>query len=367
MIDAVASEINKGQEPWIEVEFTTATSDPWILDIGNASSDHIVNVQKFNETNRWDCDVQGKDSICQRYVLEFSTTKECHTGRRDILVTFLAEYTNLRNSLHSQVKKVTLPIELAGSSAFECAEYIGEFELTTEAFLSTDGETYHNPHNITELIIGDNLYMRVLFSSGTNNIESVGVDDISIGTSSLPSDSICTGCESHDDLDFTVYPDPEGSVTEYTFSMNFNQSVFKKPQPITMHVTFYVNYQGRRYLVSVPDFSILSTKNVATAIALVLSGGSIDTPKPTLEPTIEPTTATTILVENKDEQTDAQTEAPQDDSSKTEKAMSAGVGSSSEAVTLAVIAAVSVLFLVSCGVYWKCRKPSEIQEVEASE
>jgi type VI secretion system secreted protein VgrG len=343
MINAVASEINKAQEPWIEVEFTTATSDPWVLDIGNASSEHIVNVEKFNETNRWDCIVQEKDSICQKYFLEFSTTKECHTGRRDILVTFLAEYTNLRDSTHTQVKKVTLPIELAGSSAFECAEDIGSFELATEAFLSTDGSTYHNPHNVTELIIGANLYLRVVFSSGTNNIESVGVEDISIYTSSLPSDTICSSCESHNDLDFTEY---DGSATEYTFSMNFNKTLFTTPQPITMQVTFYVTYQGRRYLVSIPDIANLGSKSVATAIQIVLSGGGIDTPKPTLEPT--------MLVEDGD--------APQNVSSKAMNAISAGVGSGSDAVTLAVIASILVLFLVSCGIYWKCRKPSEIQE-----
>jgi hypothetical protein len=345
MINAIASEISIDDEPWIEVEFTTATSHPWTLDYENATSEYIVELHEFEKTEQWDCgNVNGRKSLCQTFSMKFTTKPDCDSARRDILITFLAEYTN--SNSHQQVKKVTLPIEISGSSAFQCAENIGTFEIATETWLSLDGDDFVAPSNISEVVIGEDLYLKVAFSSGTNNIETVGVEDILISTSSIPYNMRCTDCQDNANINFTVIDD---SHSEFTFKITFAEEIFNEPQAVTIRFNFYVTYQLRRYLVEFSASDLLSSRAITQAISIILNESN--------DPTT--TSVPSIIQSTEESEVEAKIVEP--------SAASVGGDEESSFVIILVISVVLLVFLGSCGIYQKCRSrpSSEVSERSA--
>lgn len=125
VITGSAQEASIINGPLIDVTFKTATSSPWKLLSKNATSEHIAEMIQFEEISNQTCIYHGVAHYCQEWVVSFYSERECHEGGREINVDFWSKY-------REDLRPISMSIVLSGSSAFECAQDLGSFELTSE-------------------------------------------------------------------------------------------------------------------------------------------------------------------------------------------------------------------------------------------
>jgi len=218
--------------------FTTATSHPWVLHHTRAESEHIVEIVQFEETYQGPCP-RDEDSICQRYVLKFTSDRECFTGARDVRVFFDAIYFE-----ESNPHEVELPFQLSGSSIFDCADELQDFELTTETFVSHDEDNFVNPSDASSFLLGEPVYVQFIASSGVNTITGIDLVDVSITSASLPLAPICIDCENYSELNFERM---ESEQHELLFAFDLDSTLFSDLHAVSVQVMVDVLYgSGRR-------------------------------------------------------------------------------------------------------------------------
>merc|ERR1719357_329500 len=116
----------KGQNPVLEVQFTTIVNEPWKLIEPEADGTAITNLLSFAPTKQDTCDNFEdleqdflKQSIlyCQRWVLRFEGDRHCNSQPRSLHIDFISQADN------GQRSETTLSwdLDLGSSPAFECA------------------------------------------------------------------------------------------------------------------------------------------------------------------------------------------------------------------------------------------------------
>ena len=63
IVEGAASEINADERPWIDLQFTTATSHPWELDFMDATGEAVEEIISKSETRAWKCEIKGEGSF----------------------------------------------------------------------------------------------------------------------------------------------------------------------------------------------------------------------------------------------------------------------------------------------------------------
>jgi len=230
----VASEYSHGKDPWIEMIFTTATNKPWTLERIRAHSRYVVFVHQFEETNTQNCTVQGVESLCQTWFLKFTTTRHCTKFNRDLEIAFLARYAHV-----SSYEEINIPIQFGGSSAFECAEDVGEFAITSQALVSTDGETYTTDAEADLFTVEQRGYIQIALSSASGAISSVELRDLKFYSSAMPS---AVRCDEHckDLLNVQII---DSRYWRFTFSFFLAKVLFPYEEVVSVDIEMHVNYR----------------------------------------------------------------------------------------------------------------------------
>jgi hypothetical protein len=201
--------------------------------------------------------------LCQEWSLSFYSELECTGSEREITAGFYSHYRD-----HSQWRSFDMPLTISGSSAFSCAEDLGEFTLTTEVLLSLDGGNWTNPDDFVEFALGEAGYIQIIFSSG-GTIDSVALDDITIHTSSMPQKPLCSDCENFEHSPISVEKDDHKN-----FVIKF---ILTKPTFLVDSVVFKMTFsvetsfgERRKLEIEVPRRQLREIKSANAAVLLNL-------------------------------------------------------------------------------------------------
>lgn len=137
-------------------------------------------------------------------------------------------------------EEIHIPLELGGSSSLECAAEMGEFEITSDVYLSTNNIIFRSDTDRLLFEVNETVYMRVSLNSGTYSIALVELEDIQIYSNSIPSLVRCDeNCEEKIELRI-LNEDHE----RFTFSFELKDSVFPQEETLSLHAQFSVGYHS---------------------------------------------------------------------------------------------------------------------------
>lgn len=263
VIRSTAQENIKGDTPWIEIEFTTASNWQWSLvpDYLSGSEDDYSSTINFTQIGNWNCDQPGSvidGWLCQTWLVKFYTSTQCVRGNRDIFVHFDAIVGG-----HS--KDLQIKLTVGGSAAFACAKDLGTFELTEEIRYRTEGASWDDQPPV--MFLQEKSYFEIGLHSGAN-ITSIFLTGMDIYPSvvSEETDYICQNCQESGYYSIEDDADDQSNSLPFvfhTFSYIFTgkngvdglggQNFLQGPEyvmELTYNVTYFSgNYETRRMLL----------------------------------------------------------------------------------------------------------------------
>lgn len=273
VINSVAQENNDPEYPFIDMYFTTAVSNPWVLHPEESSGEHLVHENIFEEQSHKVCDFDT-DFYCQTWYLQFETDNVCSFGVREIMTKFQALYYD-----EDRPAEITMPFQLQGSSSWDCADNVGSVGITTLILLANHAaasdEDFLSPAEVAEVALDQELYVRLALLAEDVVVEAVDVADIHILTSSVPPTDICEG-SCFDAVDFEIIDQVADGLT---LSMNLPREIFREALTYVVQIVLEAIVDGE----SQPMFESFS-------ITMGQAGFRADEPSTTTE-----TPASTLL------------------------------------------------------------------------
>jgi len=237
-----------GQDPLIEIQYTTIIKSPWILTNPVASGNAINGGTKFEVIREGACTqfselpifLQDESLYCQEWNLQFEGDRHCNKNAREVNVAYTATEPNGRQDALA----MSWDIDLGSSAAFECAIDLGTFQIA----LQIEGASGGNKNFDTpgKAFIDDWYFLRVGASSGApvTKVEIDNLDILSAGGS-----YICRNCQSEPELKLGI---SDWSPDNFVVHMMLASSLFKGHVTATLDFTFTVemspNANGRRRL-----------------------------------------------------------------------------------------------------------------------
>lgn len=262
MIKAVGSESGGDEtDPIIDITFITAATFPWTLLPANVSGTAFHSIIQFHEQSSWTCNIKGKLNNCQRWFLSYFTTRDCDTNSRQITAGFWSKHRN-----EQWFELVYMDLAISGSSAFECAHNLGEFTLTTDTLLSTDGMHFTVPSQAGDFYLDEYGYIKLIFSSGAT-IKTVNLEQVTIKESSVPQNVLCDTCLLSGVGNLTIL---NSNHTNYQVRFLFDEATFSTSASVTFTMYFAIEYDFSRRRLKLEIRRRLDQTQVQTSVMLSL-------------------------------------------------------------------------------------------------
>jgi len=243
-----AVETRHGQNPLIEIHFTTIIIRPWKLVEPVASGDAIVGGIEFTTLKEGTCDqfseldsvLQDVELYCQTWALEFEGDRHCKRDSRQLSVSFSAVEPNGKQEDIS----MSWELDLGQSAAFECAIDLGTFEIALQVEGASGGnKNFDSPG---EAFLDDWYYFRITASSGAP-VTAMYIEELDI--QGADGEYLCQKCQSATELGIGITDWKPESFVVY---MKLDSSIFSGHLTATFSFSFRVNLvdQGRRRLAA---------------------------------------------------------------------------------------------------------------------
>jgi len=239
----------KGQNPLMEVQFTTIVNMPWKLIEPRANGSAITNLLSFQPTQQDTCDNFAdleqeflKQSIlyCQRWVLRFEGDRHCNNQPRALHIDFISEADNGQRSPTT----LSWDLDLGSSPAFECAHDLGTFQVSVQVEGHNDANgDFTSP---SKAYLDEFYYFRFTGSSGAP-VTSLSVTNLDVQNAET-SEFICQACQLKQELKWSL---KDMDVDNYITALELDSSVFAGLRFVTFDFTIEVEMSadtGRRRL-----------------------------------------------------------------------------------------------------------------------
>jgi len=239
----------KGQNPLMEVQFTTIVNMPWKLIEPQANGSAITNLLSFQPTQQDTCnnfaDLEQeflKQSIlyCQRWVLRFEGDRHCNNQPRALQIDFISEADNGQRSPTT----LSWDLDLGSSPAFECAHDLGTFQVSVQVEGHNDANgDFTSP---SKAYLDEFYYFRFTGSSGAP-VTSLSVTNLDVQNAET-SEFICQACQLKQELKWSL---KDMDVDNYITALELDSSVFAGLRFVTFDFTIEVEMSadtGRRRL-----------------------------------------------------------------------------------------------------------------------
>jgi hypothetical protein len=340
IISVVAEETRQlGTYPQVDITYTTVIKMPWSLTNPEAEGNAIAETPTYSELKSGTCDtftempafLQSPRFYCQTWNLQFGGDKRCSSEARNVAVTYDA--TEPRGT--EEDVELSWGFDLGFSSAFDCSEDLGSFQIAITVEGSSGGNT--NFENPGEAYLDDWYYFRIGASSGAP-ITEINIMALEIMTpQGVP---LCENCETIDALQIGV---SDYSPDNFIIQLILDSSVFGGHLSTKIDFTFEITMSPeRRRRLKVED-----PRQVKETVTLYLSKDydtKVDASKPTaagnpFPPTPRPTQP--LLAKSLGGSTDTFTES----TSKSSSLIYVGIGGG----FLLILALVG-------GFYWQSKK-----------
>jgi len=180
--------------------------------------------------------------ICQDWIAIFDTVYDCAPDTiRSVLFQFDAYY----NGTFQKSLEMKQELQLGKSSAFTCANVIGNFELSSRITHSLDGENFET--DFVPAVIDEDYWLKIVFSS-TTRIKKVTLKRINVQQNGI---EICENCMNVDAFNHSKHED-DSNESEDRFKFNLTSALFNVGATITMSLDYEIDYRegGRRRLVT---------------------------------------------------------------------------------------------------------------------
>jgi len=230
-------ETRHGQNPLIEIHFTTIIIRPWKLVQPVASGDAIVGGIEFTTLKEGSCDqfselesvLQDAQLYCQTWALEFEGDRHCKSDSRQLSVAFNAVEPNGKQEALS----MSWELDLGHSAAFECAIDLGTFEIALQVEGASGGnKNFDFPG---EAFLDDWYYFRITASSGAP-ITAISITDLDI--QSATGEYLCQNCQSLTELGIGI---SDWNPDNFVVHMKLDSSIFSGHLTATLSFSFLVN------------------------------------------------------------------------------------------------------------------------------
>lgn len=259
-----AQEVDDQGKPYILLKFTTKVQSPYRLGRNEYNNFTLAELVNSTAIYRDDDGVFGHHSIeemqgaydckskypgfeldgfiCQDWVATFDTVYDCAPDTiRSVLFQFDAYY----NGTFQKSVDMKQELQLGKSSAFTCANVIGNFELSSKITHSLDGLNF--VADFVPAVIDEHYWIKIVFSS-TTRIQKVTLKRINVQQNGI---EICENCMNVDVFDHSKHED-DSNESEDRFKFNLTSALFNVGATITMTLDYEIDYRegGRRRLVT---------------------------------------------------------------------------------------------------------------------
>jgi len=278
IISVVAEETRQlGTYPQVDITYTTVIKRPWSLTNPEAEGNAIAETPTYSELKSGTCDtftempafLQSPRFYCQTWNLQFGGDKRCSSEARNVAVTYDA--TEPRGT--EEDVELSWGFDLGFSSAFDCSEDLGSFQIAITVEGSSGGNT--NFENPGEAYLDDWYYFRIGASSGAP-ITEINIMALEIMTpQGVP---LCENCETIEALQIGV---SDYSPDNFIVQLILDSSVFGGHLSTKMEFTFEITMSPeRRRRLKVDD-----PRLVKESVTLYLSPKDYDTKIDAFKPT----------------------------------------------------------------------------------
>jgi len=238
-----------GSTPLVTVDFVTVTNNPYRLFNPVMFGEGVLGLDSHEEVRGGNCDTWRPEEIpadlysdlyyCQEWHVEFYHENKCNSDRRDVILRM-----NATNTLDLDATYDLAPewlLSFGFSSAFECAQDVGQFEVSVNILTSLDGVEYDVPRLG---YLNDRFYFRLSFSSGDI---MTGAELVQMQITTQEGNPICADCINSPALDVNVI---NTTYDDYRFDMILHESVFQQHNMVNFILDFEVfrDGGGRRFL-----------------------------------------------------------------------------------------------------------------------
>jgi len=266
VVAAVAEETRQLESnPLVDITYTTVIKMPWSLTNPVATGNAIAENPTYNQVASGACNtftdlpafLQSSKYYCQTWNLQFGGDKRCTTEARTVQVAYDA--TEPRGD--SADVSFSWEFDLGFSSAFDCAEDLGSFQIAITVEGSSGGN--QNWESPGDAYLDDWYYFRIGASSGAP-ITEINVADLQIMTSQ--GEPLCENCETIEALQIGV---SDYSPDNFIVQMVLDSSVFGGHLSTKMEFTFDITMSAeRRRRLTVED-----AERVTETVSLLLLPG----------------------------------------------------------------------------------------------
>jgi len=253
IISAVAEETRQlGTNPLVDIYYTTVIKKPWTLTQPSATGNAIVGDPAYNLVEAGSCHtftalpkfLQTDRFHCQSWHLQFPGDRRCTTEARTVSVAYMAEEPR---GVEKGVD-FAWEFDLGFSSAFDCAEDLGAFQIAIVVEGSSGAnKDFDAP---SDAYLDDHYYFRIGISSGAP-VTAVIIADLQIR--SADGHDLCEDCRSIEELDIGI---SDYSPDNFIVHIYLDSSVFGGVMSTTIEFTFDITMsteRRRRILTIAPE------------------------------------------------------------------------------------------------------------------
>jgi len=250
IVSAVAEETRQlGTHPLVDITFTTVIKNPWKLTNPVAEGNAIA--EGFDGTT-YEVKAEGLCSTftdlppflqsdnfyCQTWHLQFEGDKRCSTEARGVKVAYTAEEPRGE----SATVDFSWEFDLGFSSAFDCSEDLGTFQISIIVEGSSgDGVNFDTPG---DAYLDDWYYFRIGVSSGAP-VTSVNIADLQILSSQ--GEPLCEDCKSVEALQIGVSDySPDNFIVQLILDSSVFGGHFSSQIDFTFDITMSTQRRRRR-------------------------------------------------------------------------------------------------------------------------
>jgi len=250
VVAALAEETRQiGANPLVDITYTTVIKMPWALTNPAAEGNAIAETPTYNEVTSGSCDtftdlpafLQSPNFYCQTWHIQFGGDRRCTTEPRTVQVGYTA--TNARGG--SEAVDFSWDFDLGFSSAFDCSEDLGSFQIAIIVEGSSGGnDNFADPG---DAYLDDWYFFRIGVSSGAP-VTAVNIVDLQI--LSAQGEPLCEDCESIEALQIGV---SDYSPDNFIVQLILDSSIFGGHLSTQMEFTFDITMstgERRRLLAS---------------------------------------------------------------------------------------------------------------------
>jgi len=255
IVAAVAEETRQlGTHPLVDIHYTTVIKKPWKLTNPSATGNAIAGDLYYKEEIAGSCHtfyelpafLQSEKYYCQSWHLQFSGDRRCTTEARTVSVGYVAEEP--RGIVDVENVDFSWEFDLGFSSAFDCSEDLGAFQIAIVVEGSSGGNT--NFDSPGEAFLDDYYYFRIGISSGAP-VTAVNIADLEIRSGD--GHPLCDDCFSVEELDIGI---SDYSPDNFIVQIFLDSSIFGGVVSTTIDFTFDITMSAerrRRMLAIAPE------------------------------------------------------------------------------------------------------------------